>query len=52
MWLFFQPADESARPWQNYVKVVDSLLFFQKPLIRRKPPKLALQILSESGLVE
>ena len=23
VWLFFQPADESARPWQNYVKVVD-----------------------------
>ena len=23
MWLFFQPADESARPWQSYVKVVD-----------------------------
>src|SRR5262249_60055505 len=24
MRLFLQPADESARPWQNYVKVVDS----------------------------
>src|SRR5215471_7379989 len=24
MWLFFQLADESARPWQSYVKVVDS----------------------------
>ena len=24
MWLFLQPADESARPWQSYVKVVDS----------------------------
>jgi DNA-directed RNA polymerase subunit N (RpoN/RPB10) len=23
MWLFFQPADERARPWQSYVKVVD-----------------------------
>jgi DNA-directed RNA polymerase subunit N (RpoN/RPB10) len=23
VWLFFQPADESARPWQSYVKVVD-----------------------------
>jgi hypothetical protein len=23
MWLFFQPADEHARPWQGYVKVVD-----------------------------
>jgi DNA-directed RNA polymerase subunit N (RpoN/RPB10) len=23
MWLFFQQADESARPWQSYVKVVD-----------------------------
>src|SRR6516164_8830968 len=24
MWLFFQPADEHARPWQSYVKVVDT----------------------------
>ena len=24
MWLFFQPADERARPWQSYVKVVDA----------------------------
>jgi hypothetical protein len=23
IWLFFQPADERARPWQSYVKVVD-----------------------------
>ena len=23
MWLFFQPADERACPWQSYVKVVD-----------------------------
>jgi hypothetical protein len=23
VWLLFQPADESARPWQSYVKVVD-----------------------------
>jgi hypothetical protein len=23
MWLFFQPADERARPWQSYVEVVD-----------------------------
>src|SRR5262245_55580452 len=23
MWLFFQPAHESACPWQSYVKVVD-----------------------------
>jgi hypothetical protein len=23
MWLFFQPADERARPWPGYVKVVD-----------------------------
>src|SRR3954464_7204882 len=23
VWLFFQPADESARPWQSHVKVVD-----------------------------
>ena len=23
MWLFFQPANESACPWQSYVKVVD-----------------------------
>jgi hypothetical protein len=23
MWLFFQPADERARPWQSYVKVID-----------------------------
>src|SRR3981081_2918645 len=23
VWLFFQPADESARPWQSYVNVVD-----------------------------
>jgi hypothetical protein len=23
MWLFFQPPDECARPWQSYVKVVD-----------------------------
>src|SRR5512132_1005411 len=23
VWLFFQPADERARPWQSYVKVVD-----------------------------
>src|SRR3981189_1355057 len=23
VWLFFQPADESARPWQSYVKIVD-----------------------------
>jgi hypothetical protein len=23
VWLFVQPADESARPWQSYVKVVD-----------------------------
>src|SRR3954447_10055968 len=23
VWLFFQPADESARPWQSYVEVVD-----------------------------
>src|SRR5262249_56127719 len=23
MWLFFEPADESACPWQRYVKVVD-----------------------------
>src|ERR1700722_456757 len=23
MWLFFQPADESARPWQSYVKIID-----------------------------
>jgi DNA-directed RNA polymerase subunit N (RpoN/RPB10) len=23
VWLFFQPADESARPWQSQVKVVD-----------------------------
>ena len=23
MWLFFQPADKCARPWQSYVKVVD-----------------------------
>ena len=23
VWLFFQPADKSARPWQSYVKVVD-----------------------------
>jgi hypothetical protein len=24
MWLFFQPAYERARPWQSYVKVVDT----------------------------
>jgi hypothetical protein len=24
MWLFFEPADERARPWQSYVKVVDT----------------------------
>ena len=24
MWLFFQPVDERAPPWQRYVKVVDS----------------------------
>src|SRR5262249_62346105 len=24
VWLFFQPADESARPCQSYVKVVDT----------------------------
>jgi hypothetical protein len=23
LWLFFHPADESARPWQGYVEVVD-----------------------------
>jgi hypothetical protein len=23
MWLFFQPVDERARPWQSYVKIVD-----------------------------
>jgi hypothetical protein len=23
MWLFFQPADERARPWQSHLKVVD-----------------------------
>jgi hypothetical protein len=23
MWLFFESADERARPWQSYVKVVD-----------------------------
>ena len=23
MWLFFQPADERAGPWQSYVEVVD-----------------------------
>src|SRR5262249_28371102 len=23
VWLFFQPADESARPWQSYIEVVD-----------------------------
>jgi hypothetical protein len=23
MWLFFQPPDERASPWQSYVKVVD-----------------------------
>jgi hypothetical protein len=23
VWLFFQPADESAPPWQSYLKVVD-----------------------------
>src|SRR5215467_802573 len=23
MWLFFQPADERARPWQGHLKVVD-----------------------------
>jgi hypothetical protein len=23
VWLFFQPADERARPWQSYLKVVD-----------------------------
>ena len=23
MWLFFQPADECARPWQSYIKVVN-----------------------------
>jgi hypothetical protein len=23
MWLFFQPADQRARPWQSHVKVVD-----------------------------
>jgi hypothetical protein len=26
MWLFFQKADERARPWQSYVKVVDPAL--------------------------
>ena len=24
VWLFFQPTDKSACPWQSYVKVVDS----------------------------
>jgi hypothetical protein len=23
MWLFYQLADERARPWQNYFKVID-----------------------------
>ena len=23
VWLFFQPAYKSARPWQSYIKVVD-----------------------------
>jgi hypothetical protein len=23
MWLFFQPADERARPWRSHLKVVD-----------------------------